>query len=65
MPFGMGPLELGIIAAIIVLLFGASKIPELARGLGQGIKEFRRSVDEISEEPKELKDGVDKPQNIS
>jgi sec-independent protein translocase protein TatA len=40
-PSGM---ELFIIVAVIVLLFGGKKIPELARGLGQGIKNFKTAV---------------------
>ena len=40
----LGPTELLIILAIVVLLFGAKQIPQLARSLGQGIKEFRTSV---------------------
>jgi len=42
---GLGTTEILIIVAIIVLFFGASKIPELARGLGEGIKEFRNVTD--------------------
>jgi sec-independent protein translocase protein TatA len=38
---GFGALEWVVIILIILLLFGAKKIPELARGLGQGISEFR------------------------
>ncbi len=48
--FGMSPQELGIILVIILVLFGAKRLPELARSLGQGIKEFRKSVKEISED---------------
>jgi sec-independent protein translocase protein TatA len=40
-PSGM---ELFVIVAVIVLLFGGKKIPELARGLGQGIKNFKTAV---------------------
>jgi sec-independent protein translocase protein TatA len=43
MPSGM---ELFIIVAAIVLLFGGKKIPELAKGLGQGIKNFKSAVKE-------------------
>jgi sec-independent protein translocase protein TatA len=35
--------EVVLIVAVVVLLFGARKLPDLARGLGQGIKEFRRA----------------------
>ena len=41
MPSGM---ELAIILGIVILLFGGKKIPELAKGLGQGIKNFKNSV---------------------
>lgn len=39
--FGLGPIELIVILVIILLLFGAKKLPELARGLGQAGKEMR------------------------
>ena len=46
-----GGTELLIILGIVVLLFGGKKIPELAKGLGQGIKNFKKSVkdDEVEE----------------
>ena len=37
--------ELLLILLIVVLLFGAKKIPELARGLGNGIKEFKKAIE--------------------
>ncbi|AZI41412.1 twin-arginine translocase TatA/TatE family subunit [Deinococcus psychrotolerans] len=37
----MGPMEVILIVLVVVLLFGAKKIPEIAKGLGQGIKEFK------------------------
>ena len=47
--FGMGmpgPQELIIIFAIILFLFGAKKIPELARGIGKGMNEFKKAKEE-------------------
>ena len=47
--------ELLIILAIVVLLFGAKKIPDLAKGIGKGIKDFKQAVkeDDEKEEKKE------------
>lgn len=42
----IGPEPLLIVAAVLVLLFGGQKIPELMRGVGQGISEFKKGVDE-------------------
>jgi sec-independent protein translocase protein TatA len=42
--------EIVAILAIVLVLFGAKKLPELARGLGQGIKEFKKSSREIQDE---------------
>lgn len=42
----MGPLEIILIVLALVLIFGARKIPELGKGFGQGIREFRRGVKE-------------------
>ena len=47
---GFGATEWIIIALVVLLLFGAKKIPELARGLGQGINEFRKASSEIRKE---------------
>lgn len=47
--------ELLIILAIVVLLFGAKKIPDLAKGMGRGIKDFKKAIkDDDEEEPKEI-----------
>jgi len=40
--FGLGPRELLILAGILILLFGAKKIPELARGIGRAGRELRK-----------------------
>jgi sec-independent protein translocase protein TatA len=45
----IGYQELIIIFLIVLLLFGGSKIPELARGLGKGIREFKKAKDDIRE----------------
>lgn len=42
----VGPWQIVIIVLIILLLFGGKKIPELMRGLGKGIKEFKDATDE-------------------
>ena len=50
---GMRPLELVIIAVIIVILFGAKRIPELARGVADGIKTFKKTMkDDDDDKPK-------------
>ena len=40
-PFGLGAPEMLIILVVLLLLFGGKKIPELMKGLGQGVKEFK------------------------
>ncbi len=45
-----GGFEMVIIVLVILLLFGAKRIPELARGIGQGINEFRKASDDIKKE---------------
>jgi sec-independent protein translocase protein TatA len=46
----LGGWEIVLILAVVLLLFGSKKLPELARGLGQGIKEFKKATREVSEE---------------
>ena len=50
---GLGGTEILLILFIILLLFGAKKIPELARGLGKGIREFKDATKEIKNELEE------------
>ena len=46
----MGGTELLVILAAVLVLFGARKIPEFAKGLGQGIKEFKKASREVTDE---------------
>ena len=45
-----GGWEIVLILAVVLILFGAKKLPELAKGLGQGIKEFKKATTEVSNE---------------
>ncbi len=53
----VGPTELILIILIIVIIFGARKLPELGKSLGEGIKNFRKSISS-----KEKESPPDKPQ---
>jgi sec-independent protein translocase protein TatA len=48
--FGIGAQELMIIFLIVLLLFGANRIPEIARALGKGIRDFKRATRDIDDE---------------
>jgi sec-independent protein translocase protein TatA len=48
--FGMGPWEIALIFLVILLLFGAKKLPEVAKGLGKGIKDFKKAVKDTQDE---------------
>jgi sec-independent protein translocase protein TatA len=55
----IGAQELIIILIIVILLFGAKKIPDLAKGLGNGIKEFRKASKDVDKESEQAaKDGA-------
>jgi len=51
--FGLGGPELIIILVILLLLFGGSKLPALAKGLGESIREFKKAAKEPAEEDKQ------------
>ncbi len=50
--FGLGPQEIILILLVVLLLFGAKRIPEVARGLGKGIREFKKAAKDIEDEVK-------------
>jgi sec-independent protein translocase protein TatA len=46
--FGLGTQELLIILVIVLVLFGANRLPDLARSLGSSVKEFKKGVNEVT-----------------
>lgn len=58
--------ELIVILIIVLILFGAKKIPDLARGLGKGLKEFKRAIKDsgIDEVKSELQSTKEKEDNV-
>jgi sec-independent protein translocase protein TatA len=48
--FGLGYQELLIILVIVLILFGANRLPELARSLGSSVKEFKKGVNEVKDD---------------
>lgn len=61
--FSLGGPEIFVIIFAILLLFGAKKIPELARGLGKGIREFKDATKEIKDEIEEGSKTVSEDKN--
>ncbi|MFP4135548.1 MAG: twin-arginine translocase TatA/TatE family subunit [Candidatus Acetothermia bacterium] len=57
--FGLGPTELIIVLVIILVLFGGDKLPELARSLGKGVREFNKEKQKIQEQYDETKEAID------
>jgi len=56
---GLGPPELLLIAGVMILLFGASKLPKLARSMGTATGEFKKGREEVEDELQELREGGD------
>jgi sec-independent protein translocase protein TatA len=52
----LGGWEIVLLLAVILILFGAKKVPELARGLGHGIKEFKKATREVTDEINSVSD---------
>ncbi len=59
----LGPWEIALVVLVIIILFGGKKIPELARGLGKALKEFRKTTkdlkDEVNSAAEDVKSAVD------
>ena len=48
--FGLGPMEIALVFLIILLVFGAKRIPEIAHGIGKGITEFKKAARDVTDE---------------
>ena len=48
--FGLGPMELVLIFLVVLLVFGAKRIPEIAHGIGKGITEFKKAARDVTDE---------------
>ncbi|MDP6979636.1 MAG: twin-arginine translocase TatA/TatE family subunit [Myxococcota bacterium] len=63
--FGLGPLELGIILAIVIVLFGAKRLPEIGSGIGKAIKNFKSGLSQeeidVTPDKERVDEGETKP----
>ena len=53
MPFGLQPIHLVVIAVVALLIFGPRRLPEVGRGIGKALSEFRKGAQEMTESFKE------------
>jgi len=63
--FGLGPWELLLIFLAILLLFGAKRLPEIAQGMGKGIREFKKAMKDTTDEIKGSVEDDKKPPSNS
>lgn len=62
LPLGViGPWQVVIICLVILLLFGGKKIPELMKGLGQGVKSFKQGMKDVENDVNDIKAELDAP----
>ena len=61
----LGPWEIALIVLFVIILFGGKKLPELARGLRLGLKEFNKATREINEEVPNIDDEVNEDDKTS
>jgi len=55
--FGLGLPEILLILVVILLIFGAARLPEIGRSMGKALSEFKKGMQDSSSEGKEKKDG--------
>ena len=58
-----GPWEIVIIFLVVLLLFGGKKLPELAKGLGKGLREFKNASRDIKKEVEDVGESLDDQEN--
>jgi len=56
----LGPWEIVLIFLVVIILFGGAKIPEIARSLGKGLREFKKTTKDIQDEVSNIKEDVKK-----
>ncbi|MCX8056832.1 MAG: twin-arginine translocase TatA/TatE family subunit [Ignavibacteria bacterium] len=61
----LGTGEIILILLVVLILFGAKKIPELAQGLGKGIREFKKAMRDVEEEIKQEPDKIESKKDES
>ena len=64
-PLFIGTTELMLIAGIALLLFGGKKLPEMMRGMGKGVNEFKKGMREVSEPISEVKEVIKEATDLS
>lgn len=52
----VGPWQIAVIVVLVLLMFGGKKIPELMRGLGSGLKEFKKAKEDLDDDKKDKKE---------
>lgn len=57
--FNLGFWEIVILVLVVLLIFGGKKIPELMKGLGQGVKSFKEGIKEVEDEVKDVKKDIE------
>ncbi len=60
----LGPQEMALIFLLVLLLFGAKKLPQLARGMGKSVGEFRKAREEFEDEIRKGSEEADKEDSI-
>jgi len=61
---GLGPWEIALIILVVIILFGGKKLPELAKGLGLGLREFKKATSDIKDEVRSAADNVAEDENL-
>ena len=56
LPLAFGPMQIVLVVVVVLLLFGGKKIPELMKGLGKGMKEFKDATKELNDDNKDNKE---------
>jgi len=60
MAFGLGPMEIGVVLVIVLILFGPKRLPGLGKSLGESIKNFKKGLDGGDEDEIDVTDSVKK-----